>query len=170
MRPRSTHLPDTRQRCWAGSMLHRELTPPLPSPPFLPIPVVAAQTVPGSMLPLLPRLILVPGGWAAGWLCYHAGGVTAPACLSVLAAPSWAASCPDLDGLRVAKELYSSLTAATSDLNCSLGKPVPEVLPGELLHLLLLLALAAGCSSSVLRLSHFAGEVALSGKSPAGEE
>lgn len=151
-------------------MSHTGFIPPKPSSPFLLIPVVAAQTVPGSVLPLLLRLILVPGGWAAGWLCHHAGEVAAPACLPVLAAPSWAASCRGLDGLGAAKGLYSSLAAAAPDLSCSLGKPVPKILPGELLHLLLLLALAAGCSSSVLRLSHFPGKVALSGKLPAGEE
>lgn len=38
-------------------------------PPFLLIPLLAAQTVLGSALPLLPGLILEPSGWAAGWLC-----------------------------------------------------------------------------------------------------
>lgn len=59
------------------------------SPPFPLIPLLAAQTVLGSMLPLLPGLILAPSGWAAGWLCCRAGKVAAPrlpGCLR-LAAP-----------------------------------------------------------------------------------
>lgn len=39
-------------------------------PPFLLIPFLAAQTVFGSGLPLLPGLILEPSGWASGWLCH----------------------------------------------------------------------------------------------------
>lgn len=38
-------------------------------PPFLLIPLLAARTVFGSGLPLLPGLILEPSGWGAGWLC-----------------------------------------------------------------------------------------------------
>lgn len=46
-------------------------------PPFLLIPLLAAQTVFGSALPLLPGLILEPSGWAAGWLCHCDSEVTA---------------------------------------------------------------------------------------------